>query len=224
MKKKIIVLLLILVSLPNMVLHATPPAADPGIAIEIHLAEGYSLHHLDILVLSSEVNKTIFSSPQPSYIARFGPVDDIEYLKHIEMDWVSYLAHVEDPSYEQYDDAIVRFAFEDDEYTYFSRIILIYFDNDGQTLLTEEMTLFDDHKQRQVRYGQIDLFIGDTIYVENNYRPGSNLTIVFLLLAVLVVLKAIFEYLKYFVPILFIIGIVAVILYVIQRLKVKKNT
>lgn len=217
--KKLLLLLMMLSLLPVMKLDATPPAAEPGISIAIHALEGQPIYHLDILVLSSEVQKTIYASPQSSYIERFGHIDNIDYLESIEPSWVSYLAHVENPSFESYDEYYVIFASEDDEYSDFSRIILVYFNDDGETLLKEEMELFDLNKQRKVRYGQIDLYIGETIYAENNYRAGSNFTAVFILLALLVVFKAILEYLKYIVPILIILGIVAAVLYRIKRNK-----
>lgn len=172
--KKGLVLLMILLSLPVLSVQATPPCAEPGFVIEIWSMTGCddtSLPlNLDILVKKEDVPTSIGLTLSALYQDLYGEIPRPVYLDALDDEWTSYLGYVEGASFESWSPCYYAFALGEDEYLHYSSIMVVYFNDAGETLLMSEPLIMDQEEHDMgCRYGEISLNIS-TLTIENTYR------------------------------------------------------
>lgn len=172
--KKIIVFILILILLPCLPVQATPPCADPGIVIEIVSLEGChdtsETLYLDLLVKKEEVPTSINTTISSLYQDLYGETLRPNYLDELEEDWTSYLAYVDNASYESLSPCYYTFALGEGEYLHYSSIIVVYFNDQGETLFISEPLIMDqEDSDMGCRYGDIRFNIS-TLTIDNTYH------------------------------------------------------
>lgn len=172
--KKLIVFVLILILLPCLPVQATPPCAEPGFVIEIWAMDGCNdtsdVINLDLLVKKEDVPTSINMTISPLYQDLYGETIRPDYLDQLDEDWTSYLAFVEGASYEALSPCYYAFALGEDEYLHYSSVMVVYFNDAGETLFTSEPLIMDQiDNDRGCRYGEITFNIS-TLTIENTYR------------------------------------------------------
>ncbi|MDY0075328.1 MAG: hypothetical protein WC992_01315 [Acholeplasmataceae bacterium] len=178
--KKVIIVLILLLSIPMLEVKATPPATPDGIQILIStsscpIGEAFEGGYLDLLVKREEVTRYTFDIPTQMYQDYFGHIETIDYLEDDDSIWMSYLAYVQGANIEGFGTCFQEFATQTDEYLAYNEVKLVYFDENGDTLYLSDPIEIEHPPKDGARYGEIEFRAAEPYQIENNYSIRGDL-------------------------------------------------